>query len=145
MAANLPDGVTSSSSSSSSNTSYHTQSLEKVDTISDNLDIADIDFNGIISTGIKKAEGGKPGSKMRRLKKMLDDAESKRKRLEELKQQGSEGKKRAREEQWTDALLDASGEKSVSDPKRLKKAIKRREKDKEKSSREWQVTFYSFV
>jgi hypothetical protein len=102
--------------------------------------IADIEFNGILSGKQSDPGKGKPGSKMRLLKKMLDDAEIKRKRLNDLKTQGSVGQNRAREEQWTDALADAAGDRTVGDTRKLKKAIKRREKSKEKSAREWQVS-----
>jgi hypothetical protein len=37
---------------------------------------------------------GKPGSKTKRLQRMLDEADRKRQRIEELKGQGKEGKER---------------------------------------------------
>jgi len=40
---------------------------------------------------------------------------------------------------WTDVVKEVSGEKVIQDPKRLKKAIKRREKAKEKSATAWKV------
>ena len=81
----------------------------------------------------------KPGSKVKRLKRMLQEAEDKRNRLETLQQQGSAGKELAKEELWSDALVDASGSKSVTDTGKLRKALKKIEKSKEKSSKEWQV------
>jgi hypothetical protein len=97
-----------------------------------------IEFNDVFDGKKKHEDSGKPGSKMRRLKRMLDDAESKRRRIEELKGQGNEGKEQAMELLWGDALKDAVGAKSVTDTTKLRKAIKKREKSKEKSAREWQ-------
>lgn len=103
---------------------------------------ADLDVNNILESASdpsskKDSMAGKPGTKMLRLKRMLNEATKKRQRLETLAQEGEQGKKRAREEAWTDALKSASGEKIALDPGRLKKAIKRREKQKERSSEEW--------
>jgi len=101
----------------------------------------DVDVNNFLSTEIsmqkKDSLAGKPGTKMVRLKRMLNEATKKRQRLESLAQEGEQGKKRAKEEAWTDALKSASGEKLTFDAARLKKAIKRREKQKERSADEW--------
>jgi hypothetical protein len=85
------------------------------------------------------SEAGKPGSKIKRLKRMLNEAENKRKRLEEFKKLGGESALQAVQEIWSDTLLDASGSKSVGDTTKLRKALKRVEKYKQKSSNEWQV------
>merc|ERR1712146_727405 len=80
---------------------------------------------------------GKPGSKARRLKRMLQEAEKKKQRLEELKQQGADGVKRAHAEQWNDIVKGVSGEKILEDTKKIRKALKRKEKSKAKSADEW--------
>jgi len=106
----------------------------------DNGSAVDVDVNNFLldSSGTSKdAMAGKPGTKMLRLKRMLNEATKKRQRIESLVQEGDEGKKRAREEAWTDALKSASGEKVSHDTTRLRKAIKRREKQKQKSTEEW--------
>ena len=87
--------------------------------------------------GRKASKSGKPGSKTIRLKRMIDEAEKKRKRLEDLKQQGDYGKKRAQEEQWGEMMREAAGEKVGVDVAKIKKALKRREKAKEKSAVKW--------
>lgn len=97
----------------------------------------DIDLNDVKSN-VKSGDVGKPGSKVRRLKRMLQEAEAKRQRLEALKQSGIDGQEQAQKELWVDALIDASGAKSVTDTGKLRKALKRIDKHKEKSAREWQ-------
>jgi len=57
----------------------------------------DIEYGSFVGEADKNnghEEVGKPGSKVRRLKRMLQDAEKKKVRLEELKQQGDQGVKR---------------------------------------------------
>jgi Surfeit locus protein 6 len=83
----------------------------------------------------------KPGTKMKRLKRMLETADKKRQRLDELKSAGSAGANRLKQEQWTDALKSATGEKTLNDSTKLRKAIKKREKKKETSAREWKVSY----
>lgn len=101
-------------------------------------DSGDIDFGAITSTKKPRSEDvGKPGSKVRRLKRMLQEAEKKKQRLEELKKQGDDGVKRAHAEQWTDIVKEVSGDKVFHDPSKLKKALKRKEKTKSKSAGEW--------
>lgn len=97
----------------------------------------DIDMNDV-KTNNKGSDAGKPGSKVRRLKRMLQEAEAKRQRLESLKKSGLDGQEQAQKELWADALIDASGAKSVTDTGKLRKALKRIDKSKERSAREWQ-------
>ena len=110
--------------------------------------MADVEFSAFTAVGARSsnqpADFGKPGSKMRRLKRMLDEADAKRRRLEVLNQNGDVGKQLALGEQWSDALKDVSGAKSITDTTKLRKAIKKREKSKEKSSREWAVSYIYF-
>ena len=103
-------------------------------------DSGDIDFGSILvpSKRPKLADDvGKPGSKVRRLKRMLQEAEKKKKRLVELKQQGEDGVKRAHAEQWNDVVKGVSGEKIFEDTRKLRKALKRKEQAKAKSAVEW--------
>ena len=105
-------------------------------------DVGDIDFSGIVAT--KNAAAGdvgiqnKPGSKMKRLKKLVEASKRKKQRIEDLKSQGDIGKDRAVAETWNDVIKEASGEKVLSSTKRLQKAIKSREKKKAKSAAAWQ-------
>jgi hypothetical protein len=100
---------------------------------------ADIDFGNIakLQGSSKDKSIGKPGSKMKRLKRMLEEATTKRQRIETLKSGNELDVKRAKEEQWTDVLKIAAGESVVLDAKNIKKAIKKREKMKEKSAETW--------
>lgn len=104
------------------------------------------------SSGDSSMANAKSGGKINRLKRMLDEADKKHKRLAELKSTainqvikdgdgGASGNNVAlnklRAEQWSDALKDASGTSSMTDTDKLKKAIKRIEKKKAKSSEQW--------
>jgi Surfeit locus protein 6 len=93
----------------------------------------------------KNSSLSKPGTKMKRLKRMLETADKKRQRLDELKSAGSAGANRLKQEQWTDVLKSATGEKTLNDTTKLRKAIKKREKKKETSAREWKVQSCSFA
>ena len=103
----------------------------------------DVEMNklGGVKDRLKASDSnmGKPGTKMKRLKRMLDEANRKRERIQSLKQGGDDDKVRAKQELWNDVLKNASGEKSTVDldPKKIKKAIKRREKQKQKSADQW--------
>ncbi len=102
----------------------------------------DIEMNNIKNdSNTINSSDGKPGTKMKRLKRMLDEANRKRERIESLKQSVDEhDNKRASEAIWNDVIKNAAGENSNSfniDTKKIKKAIKRREKSKEKSAIEW--------
>ena len=99
---------------------------------------ADFEVSEIFDPTQKKFDSsGKPGSKTKRLQRLLEEAEKKRQRLEELKKAGSEGKQRAKDEMWVDALKEASGEKVYDNSAEIRKALKRREKRKEKSAKQW--------
>lgn len=52
---------------------------------------------------------------------MLEDAEKKRQKLEDLKSQGKEGKDKIRAQQWSEVLQEASGENVVIDTTKIKK------------------------
>ena len=99
----------------------------------------DIIYSGLVdnSVGAVRADSGKSGSKLRRLKKLIEDTENKKKHLNDLKSQGEAGKQQAIQEQWTDVLKEASGNKVLANTAKIKKTIKRKEKAKEKSAREW--------
>jgi hypothetical protein len=110
------------------------------DGIDDVGDIAFNDIRGLVSGGVSSTGKGKTkqaGSKMQRLQRMLVEAEKKRQRLDELKKQGKDGQKRAMDEQWSDVLKEVTGEKSGLDVEKVKKAIKKREKSKQKSAEAW--------
>merc|ERR1719331_1606905 len=65
---------------------------------------------------------GAPGSKTRKLKGLLKQAER---------------DAAADDRQWDEALRVASGERAAVDPAKVKKALKLREKKKKKSAKEW--------
>lgn len=105
-------------------------------------DFGDVQFSLINAKKMsedKNSSLSKPGTKMKRLKRMLETADKKRQRLDELKSAGSAGANRLKQEQWTDVLKSATGEKTLNDTTKLRKAIKKREKKKETSAREWKV------
>lgn len=76
-------------------------------------------------------------SKSKNLKKMLADAEEKRKRLQEFKRGSEEEKAKATAIQWADTLKEADGQRVKDDPAKLKKAIKKKAAKKAKSQKAW--------
>ena len=77
-------------------------------------------------------------NKTKNLEKLLADAESKKQRLQELKQSSDpEHKQKAANMEWGDALKEASGERVKDDPAKLKKALKRKAAKKLKSQKAW--------
>ncbi|KAJ1462344.1 hypothetical protein M885DRAFT_610403 [Pelagophyceae sp. CCMP2097] len=80
---------------------------------------------------------GAPGSKVKRLKALAAKAEGRAEALRELKQGGDDSK--ADKMQWSEALQVASGDRKMVDPKKIKKALKAREKKKDKSTKAWKT------
>ena len=77
-----------------------------------------------------------PGSKVQRIKDLLQRAQAKEERLQKLKL--ADGRfEEAKIEKWKDTLVQASGETIVQDTSRLKRALKRRETKKKKSAEKW--------
>mmetsp|Transcript_16641 Transcript_16641/g.40595 ORF Transcript_16641/g.40595 Transcript_16641/m.40595 type:complete len:174 (-) Transcript_16641:96-617(-) len=76
-------------------------------------------------------------NKTKNLHKLLADAEEKKHRLEELKKGTSEEKQKAENMMWGDTIKEASGERVKDDPAKLRKALKRRDAKKKKSSKAW--------
>jgi hypothetical protein len=104
-------------------------------------DTGDIDFSAIVSKHREPNEEvvrNAPGSKMKRLKQLVEDSKKKKQRLDDLRAQGGSGKERAAAEAWSDVIKEASGTKVLSNTKRLQKAIRAKEKKKEKSTAAWQ-------
>lgn len=76
-------------------------------------------------------------NKKKDLKKLLEDAEAKRQRLEELKKGSEQEQAKAVNLQWSDAFQEADGKRVKDDPTKLKKAIKRKAVKKAKSQKAW--------
>lgn len=74
---------------------------------------------------------------MKRLHGLLAKAEEKKQRLAGLRQ-SEEGKEKAKQEGWADAIRVAGGAEVKDNPAALKKMIKRKEKDKAKSAKKWE-------
>jgi hypothetical protein len=138
---------------------------------SSNNDVeADFEFNQITQMNKNDdKDGQKPGfhvapggTKKQRLQRLLDEAEKKRQRYQQLsKSTNPIEKQKLQSEQWNDILSSAAGKKTIlvssssaSDPSasssstgngqmisksemKIKKALKRLEKKKEKSTIEW--------
>ena len=109
------------------------------------LDEGDVEFSGLVS-GSGREEGtlatqNKPGSKMKRLRRMQEEAQKKRQRIDELKSQGAKGADRlhplklcfqiislnassalrVNAEVWEDVLKEAAGTKVLMNTKRIAK------------------------
>ena len=77
--------------------------------------------------------------KTKSLDRLLQEVETKRKRLKELKE-GDEAKKdKATRIEWGDTMKEASGERVRDDPAMIKKAMKRKAKQKDKSAKAWEA------
>ena len=78
----------------------------------------------------------KRSSKINRLRQQLAKAEEKDRRMAAM-ERTEEGAVAAEHIKWKDAIANASGEKTRDSAALIKKALKRRDKKKEKSRREW--------
>ena len=97
--------------------------------------------------GESNAKNSKPkGTKLQRLQKLLAEAEKKRARMKQLTAHGGEeGLVRLQGEKWNDAIKSARGEKTLivgsssidGSEGKLKNALKKREKKKQRSAEQW--------
>lgn len=86
----------------------------------------------------KVQASGKGKAKKKNYEKLLENAESRKKKLEEMKEDKSEkAKEIVQEAKWKKALEKSEGVKQMDDPGLLKKAMKRKEKQKRKHQNEW--------
>ena len=112
-------------------------------------DLAQVDFGRL--TGLNPKSTIDPATarsreilqeltKPKNLHKMLKDAEAKRQKLQELKQQqeNSEAKAKLEAIQWKDTFKEADGTRVKDDPAKLKSALKRKAAKKAKSQKAWQ-------
>ncbi|KAF1795617.1 Ribosomal RNA-processing protein 14/surfeit locus protein 6, C-terminal domain [Phytophthora cactorum] len=76
------------------------------------------------------------GQSVRGIQNLLKKAERNAQRLEELKKT-EEGKEKAKAKGWDTALQQAAGKVVMDDPKLLRAKLKKKEKAKTKSSKEW--------
>jgi len=84
--------------------------------------------------GMRSASTGSRKKKKSNLRSLLAKAESQRKLAQELRKSDPA---KLKEQQWDVMVRRAEGDKVRDDPKRLKKAIKRKERSKRKSTAEW--------
>ena len=76
--------------------------------------------------------------KKKNYKKLLEKAEDRKKKLQELKKtDGEKAKEIVQKEAWRKALGKSEGLKQKDDPAMLRKSLKRKEKLKSKRQREW--------
>lgn len=93
------------------------------------------DFTSDVAKG---QASGKGKAKKKNYKKLLENAESRKKKMEEMKEDNSEkAKEIIQEAKWKKALGKSEGVKQTDDPGLLKKAMRRKEKQKRKHQNEW--------
>jgi DNA excision repair protein ERCC-4 len=115
-------------------------------------DIANIDYGTLvgldtsddaINKDYMSANKSMKKQKKKSLERLMEEAEQKKSKLNELKEKARQGDSEAAEKvskmQWSDTLQSATGEKVhlKNDPQLLKKAIKRKQKKKERSATKW--------
>ncbi len=139
---NRNDGSSSSNGSSSSSNKNKRKNRDKDDGVED---IGDISFNSFTGNNSSSAEGkakygsgqNAPGSKVRRLKRMLGEAEKKRERIKALKSQGKAGETQLKDLAWNDTLQSAAGSRKHIDVEKVRKAMKKKLKAANQSAAEW--------
>ncbi|GKY98454.1 hypothetical protein MPSEU_000802800 [Mayamaea pseudoterrestris] len=78
-------------------------------------------------------------SKPKNIKKLLEDAEKKREKLEQLKQGSEDDQAKAKAMLWKDTLAEADGTRVKDDPHKLKKQLKRKVAKKKQSTKAWKT------
>ncbi|KAF0705055.1 Aste57867_7148 [Aphanomyces stellatus] len=93
---------------------------------------------GSLLVGQEKKEEAKTrnGRGLANIQNLLKKAEAKKARMEELKKT-EEGRAVVQAKGWEKALKQAQGEKVLDDPKLLRNKLKKKLKQKDKSSKEW--------
>ncbi|CAI5724119.1 unnamed protein product [Hyaloperonospora brassicae] len=84
----------------------------------------------------KKAPATRHGQSVRGIQNLLKKAERNAQRLEELKKT-EDGAEKVKAKGWETALHQAAGKVVLDDPKLLRAKLKKKEKSKAKSSKEW--------
>lgn len=82
------------------------------------------------------------GQSVRNIQNLLKKAERNQARMEELKKT-DEGKALVEAKGWSKAIKQAAGEIVLDDPKLLRQKLKKKEKQKAKSSKEWYVSTFA--
>jgi len=75
--------------------------------------------------------------KKKSLDRLLAEAEQKQKRLKELKEGDTSDQAEAAKILWNDAIKEATGERLNDNPAAIRKKLKRKQKQKEKSVKNW--------
>jgi hypothetical protein len=141
----LPSSSASSSTSSSSSSSIHSTSISEAPYLPAVNDLQFSSLGGLANTSdvIKQNKeiqnaltaSDRGGQKRKRIQKLLEEAEKKQRRMEELRKSG-EGLGKS-QEAWDTTLRRAAGETIKDDPKLLKKSMKRMKRKKQKSKERW--------
>jgi hypothetical protein len=130
--------------------SNNQQTVYKMESDSGNVasDLQGVDFGRIAGWNNKQGSSSnymesnkalKNLSKPKNIKKLLEEAEKKREKLEQLKKGSEEDQAKAQSILWKDTLAEADGIRVKDDPQKLKKQLKRKEAKKKKSSKAWKA------
>ncbi len=119
-------------------TSENTNKTNTLETVE--VSGSSISYGSLLLADEKKTEVTKTrnGQALRGIKNLLKKAERNQQRIEELKKT-DEGKALVEAKGWSKALKQAAGEIVMDDPKLLRKKLKKKEKAKTKSSKDWYV------
>ncbi|RLN57505.1 hypothetical protein BBJ29_004107 [Phytophthora kernoviae] len=104
------------------------------------VDAASISYGSLLLADDADSKDNKPktrnGQGVRGIQNLLKKAERNVQRLEELKKT-EEGAEKAKQKGWDTALQQAAGQAVLDDPKLLRAKLKKKEKAKAKSTKEW--------
>ena len=109
-------------------------------------DLANLDFGRLAGLNKKSNENYTASnkslanlSKTKNLQKMLQDAQAKRQKLQQLKAGTDEDKAQATAMMWSETLKEADGQRVKDDPAKIKKALKHKAAKKAKSQKAWKT------
>ena len=131
------DGAASDSSGNGSSNTTTSTDVDQIDFNS--FTFADGSKRDDFARGTGSASGERLANRKKpNLRKLVQKADEKAKRIRALKESG-EAPEIVAQEAWNTALLKAKGQKPADDVKYLKKKLKAQEKKKAKSAKEWKA------
>ncbi|RHY20191.1 hypothetical protein DYB25_004236 [Aphanomyces astaci] len=141
---NDDDDVPTTATTTLSSTSSNAESNAATDVATAKTVDESISYGSLLVGHEKKEEAKtRNGRGLANIQNLLKKAEAKKARMEELKKT-EEGRAVVAAKGWEKALKQAQGDKVMDDPKLLRNKLKKKLKQKDKSSKEWYERILSF-